>query len=278
MRLSISQLIVAVTSLVMFGTILYIMVLRNLRAKYPLFFAFITFFAGGTVIVNLSYVFAFQRYFYIYWTLSTLAMLLGFGVMYEVFAVMLKPYSAVIDLAKALFIWAGVFLLVAGFLTAIVTAGPGSNKLVVAVDLCDRCVHMMQCGLLLLILLLEKRLCFSWRSSAMSIAMGLGITAAIDLMVSYGQSRFPAVALQLDMVNGISFLAVLCFWVFALHSTTPARNTISDPPTRLILQRWNEALIGYRYGERAFAHGTVESFLPGVEQTVEKIMARKMIQ
>jgi hypothetical protein len=278
MRMSLPQLLVAALSLAMFGILLLIMVRRNLRTKYPLFFSFLSLNALAGIMTAGAYQFAFQQYFYIYWSLSSLVMLLGFGVMYEVFVTMLKPYSAVIDLAKTLFIWAGIFLLAAGFLTALVTSGPSPNKIVVAVDLCDRCVHMMQCGLLLLILLLEKRLSFSWRSSAMSIAIGLGFSAAVDLIVSYGQSRFPAATLQLDMVNGVSLLALLGFWALALNATEPSRNTISDPPTRLVLQRWNEALIGYGYGDRALVGGTLESFLPGVEQTVDRVLARKMVQ
>lgn len=279
MRMSLPQLLLAALSLVMFAILLMIMLVRNLRTKYPLFFSFLLLNALAGVLTAAAYQFASsQQYFYIYWSLSSLVMLLGFGVMYEVFVTMLKPYSAVIDLAKTLFIWAGVFLLAAGFLTALVTSGPSSNKIVVAVDLCDRCVHMMQCGLLLLIVLLEKRLNFSWRSSAMSIAAGFGFSAAIDLIVSYGQSRFPGAALQWDMVNGISLLGLLGFWAFALNASETSRRTISDPPTRLILQRWNEALIGYGYGDRNLAAGSLESFLPGVEQTVDRVLARKMVQ
>jgi hypothetical protein len=43
----------------------------------------------------------------------------------------------------------------------------------------------------------------------------------------------------------------------------------------LIFQRWNEALISYQHGgDLAFAPS--ESFLPSVERTVERVMARKM--
>ncbi|HLY92991.1 MAG TPA: hypothetical protein VKQ89_07020 [Candidatus Angelobacter sp.] len=276
--MSLPQLLLAALSLAMFGILLVVMVLRNLRTKYPLFFVFLSINSIALLMNAAVYQFAFQQYFYIFWSLNTLVMLVGFGVMYEVFVTMLKPYSAVIDLAKTLFIWAAAFLLAAGFLTALVTSGPSSNKLVVAVDLCDRCVHMMQCGLLLLILLLEKRLNFSWRSSAMSIALGLGFSAALDLVVSYGQSRNPAATFTWDMAFGVAFLGVLGFWAFALNATEPSRNTISDPPTRLILQRWNEALIGYGYGDRALASGPLDSFLPGVEQTVDRVLARKMVQ
>jgi hypothetical protein len=278
MHMSLAHLLVALSSIILSSTVLFLMMARRLRAKFPLFFALVTLYAISLPVLFATYEFSYNQYFYAYWTISTLVMLLGFAVMYEVFVAMLKPYSAVIDLAKTLFCWAGLFLFAAGFLTALVTSGPSVSKMVVAIDLCDRCVHMMQCGMLLLIFLLERRLSFSWRSSAMSIALGLGVWAAADLIVSYGQARFPSATLQWDMVYGVSFVSVMAFWAFALRSAESARNTVSDPPTRLILQRWNEALIGYGYGESALATSSFDSFLPGVEQTVEKIMARKMVQ
>ncbi len=278
MRMSFPQVFVALASLVMLSILLLIMVVRKLRTKFPLFFALISLYAVVTVITIATFEFAGKQYFYVYWSLSFIVMVLSFAVMYEVFVNILKPFSAVIDLAKTLFSWAGLFLLAAGFLTALVTSGPSSNKIVVAVDLCDRCVHMIQCGLLMLVFLLEKRLNFSWRSSGMSIALGLGFGAALDLVVSYGQMRFPQTATQLDMVNGIGFVATLAFWAFALKSTEQARKTVSDPPTRLVLQRWNEALIAYGYGDAAFAGNSFDSFLPGVEQTVDRVLARKIVQ
>jgi hypothetical protein len=54
---------------------------------------------------------------------------------------------------------------------------------------------------------------------------------------------------------------------------------VLDSPSRLIFQRWNEALTTYSVrGEMAFAASGVESFLPGVEQTVDRVLARKIVQ
>src|SRR5215467_1629377 len=277
MHISFFQLLLVALTLTMLGSLMVVMVRGNLRAKFPLFFAFIGLLAASVVIALVTLVFAYKQYFYVYWSLSTLVMILGFAVMYEVFVNILKPYSAVIDLAKTLFSWAGLFLLVAGFLTAMVTSGPGTNKMVVAIDLCDRCVHMMQCGLLMLIVLLEKRLNFSWRSSGMSIALGLGIMAAFDLIVSYGDARFPQFS-QWDLVYQIAVIGVLGFWIYNLTAAEKETKASTEPAPRLVLQRWNEALIGYGYGDRALASGSVDSFLPGVEQTVDRVMARKMVQ
>jgi hypothetical protein len=131
---------------------------------------------------------------------------------------------------------------------------------------------------MLLLILFEKRLNFSWRNPGMCIALGLGMSSAIDLMVSYGQSRFPALDAELALFNGVAFLGVLAFWALRLMGTDLVPATSASSPSRLILQRWNEALIGYRYGDMALAPSHIESFLPGVEQTVDRVLARKMVQ
>ncbi|HEY1937591.1 MAG TPA: hypothetical protein VGJ33_06635 [Candidatus Angelobacter sp.] len=251
---------------------------RNLRTAYPQFFSYLGINAVAVLLLTLLYKFAIGQYFYAYWTTSTLLMMVGFTVQYEVFVDILKPFSAVIDLGKMLFFWAAGFLFLAGILTALVTSGTHSSKIVVAVDLCDRCVHLMQCGLMLLMVVFEKRLNLSWRSSGMCVALGLGTIAAFDLVVSYAQGRMPVYNQELAMVNSIVFLGVLAFWALRLVSREAEPAKASNAPTRLIIQRWNDALISYRQGDLALSPIGLNSFLPGVEQTVDRVMARKMIQ
>src|SRR6266852_7368191 len=228
--MSVTQLALALIVIGMEGTLMVLMVKRKLRPAYPLFFSFLGLNVVALTIVMLVYYYANGQYFYVYWAASTVLMLVGFAVLYEVFVNILKPFSAVIDLAKMLFGWAALFLLLAGFLTALVTSGPYAKKWVMAVYLCDRCVHLMQCGLLMLLVLFEKRLNFSWRNSGMNIALGLGINSAIDLVVSYGQSHFPALTAQFDLLYSASFVSVLAFWALRLKVTESAPATIAGSP------------------------------------------------
>jgi hypothetical protein len=276
MLLTIPQLLLALGSLAVMCIVMLIMMRRKLRSTYPMFFGYIAVNAIAVVICLASYRFGYSQYFYIYWTTSTILMLIGFTVQYEVFVDILKPFSAVIDLGKMLFFWAAGFLFLAGILTALVTGGSNSGKIVVAVNLIDRCVHMMQCGLLLLLVVFEKRLSLSWRSPGMSVALGLGIAAAADLAVSYAEGRFPALYGSLEMANGIVFTAVLLFWAYRLSAKESVPTTAASSPSKLIIQRWNDALISYRQAEVAFS--PMNSFLPGVEQTVDRVLARKIIQ
>jgi hypothetical protein len=95
--------------------------------------------------------------------------------------------------------------------------------------------------------------------------------------MSYLRSAFSAYAAQLDVANTLVYLGVLSFWAYCMSAAKVQEKTVLDSPSRLIFQRWNEALVSYSHGDVALVSG-VDSFLPNVERTVERVMARKMTQ
>jgi hypothetical protein len=205
-------------------------------------------------------------------------MSLEFAVMYEIIVNALKPYSALVDLGRMLFIWAAVFLLIAAGTTAFATSGPDAGRLQAAYAVVERSMRLMECGLLLLFFFFERRLGLSWRNPNVGIAIGLGITASVDLICSYLQSRFPYQALQLGIVNTTAYAGVLAFWCYVLVADRAGTRSAVSPPRGLILQRWNEALTAYRSSPATSAANgnSMESFLPGIEKTVERVLARKI--
>lgn len=263
------------------GFTLQIMRNRKMLSDFPVFFRYSAFCAAASVVSLLPYLFycSSELYFYGYWVITTGTMLLEFAVLYELLVNALKPYAALIDLGKMLFRWAAVFLILAALLTAFATAGSGNSKLIAASDLLQRTVRLMQCGLLLLFFGLEKRLGLSWRTHSMSIALGLGVYAGIDLSTSYLIDRVPAMTNALHILTNLVYLGASALWAYSLAKAEPVRSNVLDSPSRLIFQRWNEALTSYTIrGEMAFVSSGVESFLPGVEQTVDRVLARKIIQ
>lgn len=252
---------------------------RKLRAEFPVFFRYSLFCVAGCVITLVPFVISCPQYFYVYWALTAVTMLLEFAVLYELLVNALKPYSALIDLGKMLFRWAGVFLVLAALLTALATAGSGNHKMVAAMELLQRTVRLMQCGLLLLFFGLEKRLGLTWRTHSMSIALGLGIYAGVDLSTTYLIDRLPAMTWFFEVVTTLVYLGAASLWAYSLAKPEPVRSNVLESPRRLIFQRWNEALLTHSVrGEMAFAGSGMESFLPGVEQTVERVLARKIVQ
>ncbi len=252
---------------------------RKLRAEFPVFFRYSLFCVAGCVITLVPFVISCPQYFYVYWSMTAVTMVLEFAVMYELLVNALKPYSALIDLGKMLFRWAAVFLVLAALLTALATAGSGNHKMVAAMELLQRTVRLMQCGLLLLFFGLEKRLGLTWRTHSMSIALGLGIYAGVDLSTTYLIDRLPAMAWSFEVLTTLVYLGAASLWAYSLAKPEPVRSNVLESPRRLIFQRWNEALLTHSVrGEMAFAAGGMESFLPGVEQTVERVLARKIVQ
>lgn len=260
--------------------ILRALVLNKLRSAFKIFFAYNAACIAATLVAVGPFIYSCDQYiyFYIFWVLSVVLMVLEFGVLYEVLNHALKPYAALIDLGKVLFRWAAVFLLIAGLLTAVATSGSGGNKIFTAVDLMQRSLRLMQCGLLLLFFSLEKRLGLSWRSYSMGIALGLGVYAATDLTTSYLRSHLPDWTGVLAVLGNSIYLGAAIYWAVCFAHPEPARKNVLDSPSKLIFQRWNEALLAAPLAaqERTTALASVDSFLPGIEKTVDKVLARKL--
>ncbi len=219
-----------------------------------------------------------QQYFYVYWLLGLLYLGFEFAVIYELIVNALKPYSALIDLGKMIFLWAAAFLLIASVITAITTIGSQTTKLQAVAFVIERSLRLIECGILMLFFLFEKRLGLAWRSMNVAIAAGMGFTSAIDLGSSYLRTTFPAQALFIDCAYSAAFIGVLTFWAMSFaDKKQPANVSVLESPGRLIFQRWNESLAAYGLGDGALVGNSFESFLPSVERTVERVMARKMV-
>ena len=272
------QLGVAGIAVFVQGYILRALALNKLRSAFKVFFAYNLACIAANLVAVGPFIYFCTQYFYIFWALNVVLMVLEFGVLYEVLNHALKPYAALIDLGKMLFRWAAVFLLVAGLLTAIATSGSGGNKIIAAVNLMQRSMRLMQCGLLLLFFSLEKRLGLSWRSYSMSIALGLGVYAGADLTISYLRVQLPAWTGALDVLGNSIYIGAALYWAVCFARPEPARKNVLDSPSRLIFQRWNEALVAAPLvaQERTPALASVDSFLPGIEKTVDRVLARKL--
>jgi hypothetical protein len=254
---------------------LYIFIKRKLHTEFPIFFRYTIFCVACWIPMGAEYLFSCECLDnrYLFWICSGLLVCFQFGVLYESFVNALKPYAALIDLGKMLFRWAAVFLLLAALLTALAARGPEEGRVLYAQHVVERILALMQIGLLLLFFGFERRLGLAWRSYSMAVALGLGISAAATLSTSYVEARYPSWQNGVVLVTKVLYLGIVAFWALCFRHTEPARKNVMDSPSRLIFQRWNEALLAHGYGQSTSAAG-VETFLPGIEKTVERVMAR----
>jgi len=277
MRMSLAQWMLTILGLALLVLLLVVMHVRKCRSDFPVFYNYIIFYAVSLTVLTLVVHGSYDQYFYSYWTQATLESLLGFFVLYEAFGQIMKPYSALTDLAKIIFLWVGVFLLAVSLLTAFATTGGMSAKICAMIILVQRCVRLMQCGFLLLFLVFEKRLGVSWSARGMSVTVGLGLSAVLNLSVIYLMNTAPAWTSTLTIVNNVASNAILAYWIVGMYAYQTVRKTAVDAPNRLVLQRWNEVLLSSGYGNRAPVLVATDSFIPGVEQVVERVLARKAV-
>ncbi len=278
MQMSLVQWLLPISIALLEGVILVVLTKRNLLRDFPFFFSYLAFNICGFLFLAFAVQGSSMQYFYSFWSVTTIGLFLGFLVLYEAFVSALKPFSAVIDLAKMLFGWAALFLLITASLTAAATNGAQTSKICASVLLMERSVQLLQCGLLLFLMVFETRFGLSWRNPGMAVALGLGIQAAVGLTESYIREHVPAWATTVDILDPMLRSGVLVFWIVIMMLPQAEKKTAQDSPKRLILRRWNEALSGYGYGQTAVASATVESFLPGIEKTVDRVLARKAMQ
>lgn len=253
---------------------------RKLKSNFPVFFAYLVFSSVLMVVGDGIYLArAFQaKYFYLYWGFNFTQMLLQFAVMYEVFVNALKPYSALIDLGKMLFRWAALFLAMAAIFTASGAADTRIARCVAAAEHFERGILLVQCGLLFLFFLFERRLGLSWRSHSVSIGIGLGVLSTLTLTFSYLRDHFAAQVGTINLLDNFSSTAIVVFWAVCLYLPEPQKKNVLDSPAKLIFQRWNEALMATPFASHGGAMvAQMDSFLPNVERTVERVMSRKMI-
>ena len=274
MHVSISQWVFSSLGVALPLLVLAVMHLRKSKSDFPVFYSFIVFYAITQVILNVTVNGSYALYFYSYWTIAMLGSLLTFAVLYEAFVQIMKPYSALTDLAKMMFRWVGGFLLAVSFLTAFASAGGTSMKICTAIMFIQRCVQLLQCGTLLLFLVFEKRLGASWSDRGMCIAAGLGVSAVLELSTLY-LMNISGLQNALTMVNNVAANGILLYWFYGMYTYRTVKKTADNAPNRLVLQRWNEVLASHGFGGGPII--ATGSFIPGVEQAVERVLARKAV-
>jgi hypothetical protein len=239
---------------------------RRLHRAFPVFFAYIVFEVLNFLVLFPIYRFgSTTAYFYAYWISAAISLAIGFKVIHEIFLDVLRPYPNLKDLGTLLFKWAAlVMLLVAAVVTAASPAGT-DTPLAQAVIIVQRCVRVIQCGLILFLLFFSRHLGVSWRQHSFGIALGFGGFASVELvglaLFSGGQIHPPT----LSLINTISYSITLLAWIGYAWSKTTAREASS---TLLMSQRWDQGLSDLRNPVAD------DSLIPMFERMVDRAFSR----
>jgi hypothetical protein len=261
-----AQLVLWILHPVLQSAVAGAMVRRNLQRVFRIFFAYLTFqIATFFILFPIFKWGGYLVYFYAFWIYSAITLVLGFMVIHEIFLDVFRPYHTLKDLGSVLFRWAAlVMLLVAGVVAA---SSPASEQgpLVQAIVTVQRCVRVVQCGLILFLLVFSKYLGVSWRQHSFGISLGFGSFAGAELAMLALNTSGHASQVTVNFVDLLSYnLAIATWFVYALMKS-PARE---NSATLLMSQRWEQSLTDLQHPAPA------DSLIPMFEGMVDRAFSR----
>jgi len=242
-----------------------VMVRRGLHRKFKFFFGYIL-----TQIVTFAVVFPamwhhYSAAFYLYWLLDGLSVAFGFGVIHEVFVDVFRFFHTLRDLGTVLFKWAGlVMLLVAG----VVSVSTNSSELapwMQAIITSQRCVRIVQIGMVLFLLFFAHYVGVSRRQHSFGVALGFGSFAIVELLLICSWVGNHVEGTWVNILNMAAYNCSLLIWLGYVAATRPAR----DASLSLLQpQRWEQSLTDIHHPLPP------DSLIPMFEGMVDRALSR----
>ena len=236
---------------------------RHRQFKY--FFAYIL-----TQVLSFAVVFPTYRYNpaacqYLSWISTAISVALGFQVIHEAFLDVFRPFHTLRDLGTVLFKWAGlVMLLVAGVVsvsTNSIDIAPWMQAIVTA----QRCVRIIQVGMVLFLLFFARYLGVTRRQYSFGVALGFGCYALVELSLLASWVGDHLNNLSMGLVNMGAYNCTLLIWFWYTLAKAPAREA---PPVLLRPQRWEQGLTDLQHP------ATGDSLIPMFEGMVDRALSR----
>ncbi len=219
-----------------------IMLAKKQWEKFPVFLAYMlfSFLSSGVLYALRGLPFA---YFYVYWACEASGLLLGLGVIYEVFRKLLQPYEALHRVATGVLLLTVVLLVVSSCLVAYTQPSAEQNSLVAGVLVGEEATRIVEIGLLMFLFIFSTAFGLHWRQQAFGIAIGLGLFVAVELIGVTARTRFGVAAIDVfRVIRMVGFNGSLLIWSGYLLLPEKAASS-SALPKRAQLEQWNQAIM-----------------------------------
>src|SRR5205807_4534005 len=173
----------------------------------------------ATQIVTFAVVFpafvwrSYSALFYLYWGMNAISVTCGFKIIHEIFLDVFRSFHTLRDLGTVLFKWAGlVMLLVAG----VVSVSSSSSQMLPwmqAIVTTQRCVRIIQVGMVLFLLFFSRYLGVSRRQHSFGLALGFGAFAIVELALIASWVGNHLAELSTILVNMAAYNVTLLIWL-----------------------------------------------------------------
>lgn len=266
MNLSVTEYLFWFTSPALQAVIAFIMVRRNMRRDYPMFFNYTIFQVVSHVLMFVLWKSSYQLYYYGYWTNSALGILLGFAVIREVFLESFRPFEGLRELGEMLFSWSLLVLVLIALISAFSSSTPDDGRLYIALITGERSIRILQCGLVLFMFVFARYLGVNAKHQLFGIALGFGTFAAVEMITLLLRMQYSIISgnMMRIFISGSYFVAV-AVWLGYTLAPVPARRAELLPQS----ERWNHSLAG------ALNIPEPDGFLTSIDHTVERLLDKQ---
>jgi hypothetical protein len=238
---------------------------RGQHRAFKYFFAYIVVQILSFAVVFPTYLYYFSACFYVSWFSTAISVALGFQVIHEAFLDVFRPFHTLRDLGTVLFKWAGLVMLLVAGVVSVSTNSSNTAPWIQAILTAQRCVRIIQVGMVLFLLAFARYLGVGRRQHSFGIALGFGTFAMVELTLIASWVGNHLGNVSLNLINMSAYNATLFIWLGYTLAKSPARDASS---TLLRPQRWEQSLADIHHPMPA------DSLIPMFEGMVDRALSR----
>ena len=216
-----------------------VMLRRKQYRQFKYFFAYIVAQIVTFAIVFPASFYSYSTYFYASWFSTAVSVALGFQVIHEAFLDVFRPFHTLRDLGTVLFKWAGLVMLLVAGVVSVSTGSTDTVPWMQAITTAQRCVRIIQVGMVLFLLFFARYLGVTRRQHSFGIALGFGSFAFVELLLVASWSGDHLGGPFVSLLNMGAYNAALLVWLGYMLASSPARDAGS---TLLRPQRWEQTI------------------------------------
>jgi hypothetical protein len=238
---------------------------RGQHREFKFFFAYIVAQIMTFAVVFPTYRYNYSAIFYVSWISTAISVALGFKVIHEAFLDVFRPFHTLRDLGTVLFKWAGLVMLLVAGVVSVSTNTSDNAPWVMAIMTAQRCVRIIQVGMVLFLLFFARYVGVSRKQHSFGIALGFGAFAMVELLLIASWSGEHLSNLAMGLINMSAYNASLLIWLGYTLAKSPAREAASN---LLRPQRWEQSLTDIHHPLPA------DSLIPMFEGMVDRALSR----
>lgn len=240
-----------VAQLLLLGFLAIVLVAKKAWRSFPFFTVYSLFNLLSGVIEFFLYKSP-RLYMYVYIVIEILSILLGLGVLYEVFIQLFSSQRALRKLAT-FFLCLAVVLLVALSVSVVYLHAPGFRdvflhapalkNLLSAIVISEEAARALEVGLLVFLFACSTAFGLQWRQPIFGIALGLGVFTTVQLIIMtvwtyiIGSPNYTIIG----VVDLLAFNFSLILWIGYLAA--PEQIAATEVPDKSQLEQWNRAVM-----------------------------------